>query len=171
LERDKGCREAIWTADMLSYVLDDVHLTLVGDGPERDWLEQFARSIRNPRIHFLGERDDAAQQLAEADVCWSPGRAGAGRQAILEAMAAGRPVIAAARLGVDELIVEGQTGWLVSPGDTVALGRRTRTLLLDPAVAAAVGAAARRYVQRYHDAARIARLWAEHYGARVRVAA
>jgi glycosyltransferase involved in cell wall biosynthesis len=63
--------------------------------------------------------------------------------AILEAMATGLPVVASAVGGVPELIVEGETGFLVPPGDAEALGTALRTLVADPELRLRMGRAAR----------------------------
>jgi glycosyltransferase involved in cell wall biosynthesis len=63
--------------------------------------------------------------------------------AVLEAMAAGVPVVACASAGVLEAVSDGVTGLLTAPGDVATLERRLRRLLVEPAAAARIGAAAR----------------------------
>lgn len=143
-----GFRDAVWAADILRYPVPDLHLVVVGDGPDRGRLERFARGI-NPaggHAHFLPARPDAATLLARADIVWVPSQAECGRQVLLEAMAAGRPVVATALPGLAALVADGQTGLLAPPGDPAELARRTRPLLDDPARAARLGAAAREAV-------------------------
>ncbi len=141
-----GFREAIWAFDILKYVYPDLHLLIVGDGPERDRLEQFARSVGrgDARVHFLPARPHAAALLPHAAAVWVPSRSDGGRQVVLEAQAAGRPVLAAARPALAALVADGATGLLAPPGDPVAWAAAARRLLDDPALAGRLGNAARR---------------------------
>ena len=76
--------------------------------------------------------------------------------AVLEAMAAARPVVATAVGGVPELVLDGVTGCLVAPGDDAALGAAIGRILKDPALAAAMGQAGRRHALRDHGPTRMA---------------
>ncbi|HEY1378227.1 MAG TPA: glycosyltransferase [Gemmataceae bacterium] len=145
LTKPHGFRDAVWAADILRYVVPELRLVIVGDGPERDRLERFALGI-NPdggQVHFLPARPDAAALLARADVVWVPSRKDCGRQVLLEALAAGRPVVAAVVPALVAVVEDGRTGLLTPPGDAQELARRTRPLLDDPALAAKLGAAGR----------------------------
>ncbi len=92
---------------------------------------------------FLGHREDIPRFLPHIDVLWSTSGFEGQSNAILEAMAWGRPVVATDIPGTRDLIVHGQTGLLFPVGDRTALARWTQHLLEDPAVAARVGNAAR----------------------------
>jgi glycosyltransferase involved in cell wall biosynthesis len=142
LERHKGFRDAIWAFGILRFLYDDLRLLLIGSGPDRARLEEFARSTNClPRVHFLGERADGASLLAHAEVVWATDLVDGGVNVALEAMAAGRPVIATRQPGLAEVIVNGQTGFLVPPGNPAELARQTRTLLDDPALGERLGSA------------------------------
>lgn len=146
-----GFRDAVWAADVLRYPIPNLHLVIIGDGPERPRLVRFARSI-NPaggHAHLLPARPDAAALLARADVVWAPSRSESGGQVVLEAMAAGRPVVATALPGLAALIADGQTGLLIPPGDPLELARRSRPLLDDGEWADRVGAAGRAAVAAF----------------------
>jgi glycosyltransferase involved in cell wall biosynthesis len=134
---------------------------VVGGQPYRSEAEHpFAASLRAraaalglaERTMFLGERDDAPAVIAHLDVLVQPNRGpeGLGR-AILEGMAGGVAVVGVDRWGPRELVIDGETGFLVPPGDVGALADRMRRLALDPALRARLGAAARRWVQRHND--------------------
>ncbi len=109
------------------------HLLLVGDGPCRADLEAQMRHLGlSGRVHFLGSRSDVPAILADTQLNaltsdWEglPG-------AILEAMAAGCPVVATHVGGVPELVVEGETGLLIPPGDAPALAAALTRLLTNP---------------------------------------
>jgi glycosyltransferase involved in cell wall biosynthesis len=142
-----GFRDAVWAADILRYVVPGSHLVIVGDGPDRTRLRRFVQGIHGDSaerfIHRTPPRPDAAALLARADVVWVPSRSECGRQVLLEAMAAGRPVVASALPGLAAWVVDGVTGLLAPPGDPAGLARQTRRLLEDPDLARQLGAAAR----------------------------
>jgi glycosyltransferase involved in cell wall biosynthesis len=156
IEQHKGFREAIWTFDILRHLYDDVHLVLIGDGPERPRVEQFARQIGvSQHVHFVGNCSETASHLYRADIVWVPSLRGGGVCAALEAMAAGRPVIAARLPDLAEIVVDGETGFLVEPNNKAALARQTRLLLDDLQRREQMGAAGR---QRLRDQFTVDRL-------------
>jgi len=141
-------RDAVWAADILRYPLPDLHLVLLGDGPEQKRIARFAWGV-NPaggQVHFMPARPDAAALLTRADAVWIPSRSDCGRQVLLEAQAAGRPVVASSLPVLAALIDDNHTGLLAPPGDPVAFARRARPLFEDPALAERLGAAARNAV-------------------------
>ena len=145
LEPAKGYHDAIWAFDILQFLYDDLHLLLVGTGPQEPRLREFTRITRSTaRVHFLGERADLDELLGHAQVVWVPSRADRGTMTALEAMAAGRAVVASQWPGLAEVVVHGQTGLLVPPGDKAALARETRALLDDPERRRHLGEAGRR---------------------------
>jgi glycosyltransferase involved in cell wall biosynthesis len=148
LRPEHGFRDAIWAADILSYSFSNLHLVVIGDGPDRTRLVRFAKSTKpgGGNVHFLPGRPDGAALLARADIVWVPSRSECGRQVVLEAMAAGRAVVATILPGLTALVGDGRTGFLIPPGDPLELVRRTRPLLEDPALADRFGLAAREAV-------------------------
>jgi starch synthase len=74
----------------------------------------------------------------------------------LEAMACGTPVVASRVGGIPEVVVDGETGWLVEPGDATALGQALREALADPERARRMGEAGRRRVEAHFSWDRIA---------------
>lgn len=142
-----------------------LHLTLVGDGPLRATLQAQARGLP---VTFAGWQDEAGVRaaLAAAQALIVPSFAEGLPVVIMEAMAAGRPVIATAIAGVPELVLPGQTGWLVPAGDAGALAEAVDALAATPADRlAAMGQAARVRVLARHDiddqARRLLALFAE----------
>jgi len=147
LEPAKGFRDAIWAYDILQFLYDDLHVLLVGRGSQELRLREFTRITRSTgRVHFLGERADLDEVLGHADLVWVPSEADRGAGAALEAMAAGRPVVASRWPGLAEVIADGETGVLVAPADKGALARATRALLDDPERRRRLGEAGRRRV-------------------------
>jgi glycosyltransferase involved in cell wall biosynthesis len=148
LTRPHAFRDAVWAADILRYPLPDLHLVLIGDGPGRDRIDRFARGV-NPaggQVHFVSGRPDAAALLARADAVWIPSNTDCGRQVLLEAQAAGRPVVASAVPGLADLIEDNRTGLLTPPGAPVAFARRAWPLFEDTALAKRIGTAGREAV-------------------------
>jgi glycosyltransferase involved in cell wall biosynthesis len=117
---------------------------LVGDGPERAALEARARAVGlGDRVTFAGESREVPRLLPTMDVFVLPSREEGIANALLEAMAAGRPVVATAVGGTPEVVAAGETGWLVPPGSPEALAAALDEAL-EPAEAARRGRAARR---------------------------
>jgi glycosyltransferase involved in cell wall biosynthesis len=102
---------------------------------------------------FLGHRPDVRELLACADVIVLPSLAEGLPLAVLEAMAAHRPVVATAVGDVTDAIRTGETGILVQPGDSGALVSAIRELLADSELAARLGDAAAAYGRRHFTAA------------------
>jgi L-malate glycosyltransferase len=115
-------------------------LALVGDGPERPALEEQAARL-GIDVRFLGTRTDVESLLARADVVVLPSLHEGMSNAVMEAMAAGLPVVATEVGGTAELL-RGR-GLLVPPSDSAALADGLGQVLGDPALAARLGAGAR----------------------------
>ena len=91
----KRLKDAIWAADLLKVIRNDVHLLIAGDGPHRDRLRRFRDQVEiRDKVHFLGHRDDVPRLMPHFDVLWSTSGYEGQSNAILEAMAAGVPVVA-----------------------------------------------------------------------------
>jgi glycosyltransferase involved in cell wall biosynthesis len=127
-------------------------LEIVGEGPARAEVERALAPLGARVTYRGGLGDDAvADALAGADLFLWPAINEAFGMALLEAQASGLPVVAGASGGVDGIVVPGTTGLLAPPGDVEAFAAAARTLLLDPGIRAAMGAAAQLKVRREHD--------------------
>ena len=127
----------------------DATFVLAGDGPLRARLEARARELGvAERCIFLGHRSDIAELLAAADLFVLPSLYEGLPVSVLEAMAAGRPVVATAIGGTDEAVTHELTGLLVPPSDPGALASAIRRLRSDPALAGRLAAAGRERVER-----------------------
>jgi glycosyltransferase involved in cell wall biosynthesis len=125
-----------------------VHLLLVGDGPLRRRLAAAATGVRCP-VTFAGYRTDVPVLLAASDLVAHPARADALPTALIEALAAGRPVVAAAVGGIPEIVTP-EAGRLVPPGDVAALAAEIGRLASDGEARRRLGAGARaRFEQEF----------------------
>ena len=137
----------------------DVVFRVAGEGEERGALEHAAvqRGL-GQRFVLEGRVKDVAGFLAGLDVAVLCSRAEGMPNAVLEYMAAGRPVVATAVGAVPELIEDGTHGLLVPPGDPAALARAIARVLADPGLARRLGDAARaRARERYGREAMVRR--------------
>ncbi len=114
---------------------------LFGENAYADEVRQESRTAANPdRFRFLGFVDDVPSLLRDLDIVVQPSVHPEGfGQSVLEAMMAGKPVVASAAGGLNELVEDGVSGRLVPPNDSGALSRAIGELLADPAAAAQMG--------------------------------
>jgi glycosyltransferase involved in cell wall biosynthesis len=156
IEQHKGYREAVWAFDILAHLYDDVRLVIAGTGGDLPRVEQFSRQIGvGLQVHFPGACADMAPLLHRAEVVWVPSLRGGGVSAALEAMAVGRPVVASRLPDLAEIVVDGETGFLVEPDNKAALARQTRILLDDPEQRRFMAEAGQRRVREHFTVTRL----------------
>ncbi|HEX2119820.1 MAG TPA: glycosyltransferase [Acidimicrobiales bacterium] len=113
--------------------LPEAHLAVVGDGEMRPALEERARQLGiASRVHFTGWWPEVAEALSDLDVVALTSRNEGTPVSLIEAQAAGRPVVATDVGGVRYVVEEGVGGHVVPPGDARALAGRIARLLGDP---------------------------------------
>lgn len=128
----------------------DPHWIVVGDGPERTRLELQRTALGlEACVHFAGWQPDVAGILQRANGFVLPSRWEGMPNVILEAMAAGLPVVATDVEGVRELVVEGETGWIVKPVDPGDLAEGMRKMLEEGPSGRRRGAAGAHRVQQH----------------------
>jgi len=121
-----------------------IHLIMMGEGSLREQLATYIREHGlERRVHLLGKRNEVPECLAASDVFVLSSNWEGNPLAVMEAMAAGLPVVGTTVGGIPELVESGQQGILVPPGDCAAFTDAMRTLLNDPEKRAAMGNAAR----------------------------
>jgi glycosyltransferase involved in cell wall biosynthesis len=122
----------------------EAELWLVGDGPRLAALQESARRLSiSDRVKLMPPREDLRPLLHQASLLVLSSRTEALPNVILEAMAAGLPVVATRVGGVPELVFHGRTGWLVNPGDAPALAAALSRVLADPDARQTLGRAGR----------------------------
>jgi len=145
LDKQKGHTTLLQAAAQIPEAV----FVLVGDGQERNTLQAICQSLGlEERVIFAGFRSDIPNWLAHCDLFVLPSLYEGLSLSLLEAMAAGKPVIASAIPGNEEVIGHGKTGWLVPPGDAARLAQALRALLADPALAQRLALAGQARVRR-----------------------
>ncbi|MBX3442398.1 MAG: glycosyltransferase [Planctomyces sp.] len=148
LAKQKRVQDLLWGLQVLRQADPRCRLAVVGDGPEREHLEQYARDVEcSAFVRFLGHREDAARLLHHFDAFWLASDFEGLSNSLMEAMAIGLPSIASDIPPNRELIQHGEHGYLANLGDGVAFAQYTVKLLGDDALRTRLGEAARRRMQ------------------------
>ena len=126
----KGHQYLIDAAARVLRVHPHAHFVLIGEGELRDALARQAKDLGiENRVHFMGHRKDAGSLVAGFDVAVLASLHEGLPNTVLEAMAAGVPVVATAVGGVTEIIEDGKTGYLVRPANPDAMAERLKYML------------------------------------------
>lgn len=150
LREEKGHTVLVDAFELVRREVPDARLVLIGDGVMRPVLEeQVARLGLQDGVEFKGAVPEVWSHLAAADVFALASLSEAFGIAIVEAMAAGLPVVAAATGGIPELVVPGVTGELFPPQDHVAMAGHLVRLLRSADTRMAMGSAGRKAADRY----------------------
>ncbi len=156
LRPEKDLPMFLCAAQRVRSVVPDSRFLIIGDGPERYKLEALANHLGlSGAAFFLGDRSDVPDLLAALDVFVLCSYTESFPNAILEAMAMGRPVVATNVGGTPELVEEGKTGYLVPVGDAEAMADRIFELLRDPSLRRGMGQAGSDRVKREFTAERV----------------
>jgi glycosyltransferase involved in cell wall biosynthesis len=132
---------------MTTPALADLQLIVVGDGDLRAALTAEALDLgMASRVHFLGARRDLGDLLSAMDVFVMPSLWEGLPLSMILAMGAGMPVVATEVAGIPEIVVDGDTGWLVPAGNSLALATAIVDVFADRARATRIGKAARDFV-------------------------
>lgn len=144
LRQEKAHEVLIEAASALLPSHPDIEFVIVGDGPRKDELEAMVglRGLASS-FSFLGQRDDVPALLGSAHIFVLPSRSEASPNSVIEAMASGLPVVAAATGGLVEIVEHGRTGVLVPADDVPGFAGAVDRLLRDRELAARLGCAAR----------------------------
>jgi glycosyltransferase involved in cell wall biosynthesis len=136
----------------------DVHFAIVGDGELWDQLHRDVQSRGlNHRMHFTGWRADLAAVYCDLDMVVCCSRNEGTPVSLIEACAAGRPVIGTQVGGIPDIIAAGVNGLLVPSGDARALAAALQELIADPGRRRSMGLAGRQIVMERHSSERMVR--------------
>jgi glycosyltransferase involved in cell wall biosynthesis len=136
----------------------EAELWLVGDGPRLPALRELAQRLSiSDRVKFIPPREDLRLLLHQASLLVLSSQTEALPNVVLEAMAAGLPVVATRVGGVPELVELNRTGWLVNPGDAPALAAALSQALADPDARQAMGRAGRERAVKHFSLETMAR--------------
>jgi glycosyltransferase involved in cell wall biosynthesis len=162
----KGHRYLLEALPSIRQVFPSAVVLLVGNGSERESLEQQARELGlyGDAVRFLGERRDIPEILKASDVVVLPSSEREGLSiSVLEAMAARRPVVATDVGGNRQTIEDGRTGLIVPAADAGALSKALLRMLGEPELARSMGEAGRAKVEREFGVSRMVKQTADLY--------
>ena len=164
LAKQKRVEDLIWAVETLRQIRPKLYLVIVGEGPERERLENFARDVGClDHVRFLGHREDASRWLRLFDVfCLASSFEGMSNS-LMEAMSMGKPVIVSDIPANRELVVQTQTGFLPKLADTVGFMQFLRQLIDEPGLGAELGKAGRERIQQFFGITRMVDAYAEVY--------
>lgn len=150
LAEGKGHKYIIQAIPLIVAQVPHVKFVFVGDGPARFELEDLADQLRvRDKIIFTGERNDVPELLQAFDIfCLVSLYEGMGR-VILEAQAAGKPVVATKIGGIPDIVLENKTAFLIKPKDSTGLADNLIRLLKDEKLRTEMSQAARGFID-YH---------------------
>jgi glycosyltransferase involved in cell wall biosynthesis len=134
----------------------DVALVMVGDGPDRERLEQLAHDLGIARsTFFVGYQPEVAGYYELFDAFLLPSVNEGTPVSAIEALASGTPVVATRVGGVPDVVRDGEDGFLFEPGDTDAAAERLARLASDPALRTTLGESGRERVLERYSVARL----------------
>lgn len=147
LDKDKGLDKLLEAASNIRLPTSDFRLLIVGSGPEFDYLNNRSKELGlSDAVEFVGQvpYEETPKYYAMADVFVYPSEALEGLpMTVIEAMAAGLPVVASRVGGIPEAVVDGETGRLVEPGNVQELSAALTKLLTDKELRLKMGQRAR----------------------------
>jgi glycosyltransferase involved in cell wall biosynthesis len=166
LTAQKGVDTFLDAARLVLARRPETRFVIVGDGPDRAWLEARAEAGGlNGAAAFLGYRSDIPRVLAASDIVVMPSRAEGLPHLLLEAMAVERAVVASQVGGIPDVVHHGETGLLVRPAAADEVADGILRLIAEPELAKRLGRAGRRYVERHCSPEMAARRLASLYRA------
>ena len=142
----------------------NAHLVLVGEGALQDRLEEQAKDLGLARqVHFLGLRTDIPDVLGATDVFVLSSDYEGNPLSVMEAMAAGLPIVSTAAGGVPDLIESGKEGYLVQPADFQGLSDSMAALSRNREARHSLGLAAARRARKNYDVSMMVQAYEEVY--------
>jgi len=157
LHAQKGYSDLLTALGIVCRQMAEIRLIIVGEGKLRSALHaQAVRAGLSGRVVFAGARCDVSEILPALDLFVLPSLYEGLPNVVLEAMAAGLPVVATGVDGTREVVLNGKTGLLVPPGDPAALAEAIGLLMEHPDLGRKMGAAGRERIRRHFSIAQMA---------------
>lgn len=140
LAPQKRLKDLLWAIQMLRLSHPDTYLLVIGEGPLKDELKEYARATEAAtHTRFLGHRDDAGSLLHLVDAFWLGSEFEGMSNSLMEAMACGKPVVVSDIPPNRELVEHGKSGWVANLGDSAGFTQYTIKMLEDPQLAQQIG--------------------------------
>ncbi len=150
LSPHKGIKDLIIAFDKIRKKIPNIDLLIVGSGPQKKELEEKARKLKILKnIKFLGTRDDIPEILKIVDLFVLPSYSEPFGLVILEAMASRKPVVGTSVGGIKDIIKDGETGFIVPPGNSQKLADAIIKTIKDPQKAKIMGESGRKRLEKY----------------------
>jgi glycosyltransferase involved in cell wall biosynthesis len=160
----KGIDRLLKAARIILNEFPRTHFVIVGDGPYRESLEQLAKNLDiEGDVSFEGTLTDMASVYANVDIFVLPSMEEGLPIAVLEALASQRAVVATSVGAIPELIIPGQTGILVRPGEVDELADAVRSFILDPALRRELGKRGANLVRSQYSSERMSQSYFQLY--------
>jgi glycosyltransferase involved in cell wall biosynthesis len=164
LAADKGIQYLIEAATTLPRTGRQLQIVIAGDGPARDRLEKLAANLNvRDRVRFLGFREDVGDLLAAADLVVLPSLREGLSISLLEAMAAGKPIIATSIGSQREVASHADMARLVPAASAAALSEAIVRLADNPPLMARLGASARTVYESWYTENRMLQCYRQLY--------
>ena len=150
LSEEKRQESVLEVAGIVSKRISRIRFIIAGEGRLRSRLEKRARELGvEHSVRFLGFREDVPKLMKLADAFLFPSESEGLGTSVLEAMAAGLPVVASRSGGISEIVEDGVTGFLAEPDDVRSMAEAVARLAEEPELAAGMGAKAHSAAQGY----------------------
>jgi len=160
----KRMKDMIWYAELMYLFRNHIRLLVIGDGPQRAMLERYVDLAEAEQyVRLLGHRDDVADILPHLDLFWLGSEYEGMPNSVMEAMAAGVPVVASDIPGVRELVVPGETGFVAPVGQRSEFCRQADLLVTDPQLRKRFGQAGKKRIGQHFPADKMVDQYTELY--------
>lgn len=164
LWRQKRMRNVAFALGILCEAVPNAYGVIVGEGPRRPAIEYFITATElGGRVQLPGHRADVLRLMQAADVFVSASAFEGSPNAVLEAMRCARPVVATNIPGTRDVVVHGETGYLVTPDSPIAIARALFRLFEHPDEARRMGRAGRQRVQQEFSIGQMVERYADLY--------